>query len=172
MKLWIAPLLVYGAFSSAAFCQEKLPPVYRLQFRLQETGTGGKAAAANHFALTVQNNERGKINASRRLPYYTSGKGEAKELHTAALGSIIECTPVQIETAVRLQCAFESSFVEPGQAARPVPAGFLPSIISRQASTTATIPLGKETRIASMDDLASRTSLEVYVTAERISSAQ
>lgn len=169
MSMWIAVLLVSGALSTAVTGQEKLPPTYQLRFRLVESGSVGSTPQASHFALIVQSNSRGKINASRRIPYYSSSKGEAKELHTAALGSIIECSPQEAESGVRLKCDFESSFVEPAQAAKPLPAGFLPVVNSRQISTTATLAPGQETQIATLDDPSSGNNLAVYVTADRVS---
>ena len=162
----IRTLLTATVLVTAAFGQEK--PTFRLDFRIQEAGTAGTPANTTRYSLIVQNGARGKINASRRIPYYTNSKGEAKELHTAALGSIIECTPEQTEGALRLACAVESSFVEPGQTGRPIPLGFLPVVTSRQVSTTAAVVFGTEVQLASLDDPGSRNRVEVFVKAERI----
>lgn len=168
MRLLIACTLAAGALAQVTLAQEG-SPTYRLRFRLQESGTEVKTATTRNYDLIVQSKSRGKINASRRIPYYTSSKGEAKELHTAAVGSIIECSPEERETGVLLQCAFESGFIAQDQTAQPVPFGFLPLINNRQASTTAFVAIGPEVKLASMDDPSSSNRLEVFVTVERVS---
>jgi hypothetical protein len=134
---------------------------------LHESGPQAEEVTRNYM-LVAQSDSLGKINASRRLPHYTSSKGEAKELHTVALGSIIECTPSDQGAAVRLHCAFESSYVAPEQPVEQTPIGFLPVIHSRQVSTTALIPIGREVQVAQLDDPASGKQLEIFVSAERL----
>jgi hypothetical protein len=108
----------------------------------------------------LQSGSRGKINASCRIPYYS--KSELKELHTVALGSIIECSVKDADAAVRLDCAFESSYVAPDQPAQQRPVGFPPVVNSRQVQMTAAVPPG------SIDDQSSGNSLTIFVLAERL----
>ena len=119
------------------------------------------------YTLLLQSGSRGKVNASRRIPNYTSTNGEAKELHTVSLGSIIECRAAEAAPGVSLDCAFESSYVEPGQPERVSPPGFLPVMNSRQVETRAVVPLGREVQFAQLDDPTSGNRLEIFVTAER-----
>jgi hypothetical protein len=168
MKSGILCILAAVILVPGVDAQEKQPPTYRLSFRLQESGAEGKATVRN-YVLIVQGRSRGKINASRRLPYYTSSKGEAKELHTAALGSIIECTPEEKDPGVQLDCAFESSYVAPNQPREQPPIGFLPLINARQVSTTAFVAIGPEVQIVRLDDPSSNNKLEIFVSVERLS---
>jgi hypothetical protein len=170
MKNLAACLMLAFTLVGAAPAQDKAATTYRLHFRFRESGPGTKETTKDYF-LAVQTKSRGKINASRRVPYYTSSKGEAKELHTAALGSIIECMPDDSAAGLRLDCAFESSYVVPGQPAQQTLAGFLPLINSRQVSTVAVIPVGTEVQVALLDDPASGNRLEILVSAERLSNA-
>ena len=140
--------------------------MFRLLFRMQEQGPGVERPT-QEYALVIKSESRGKINASRRLPNYTSSKGGAKELHTVALGSIIDCRVQEADEGVLLDCAIESSAVASEQPAKHVPVGFLPVMNSRQVQTTAVVPLGPEVQIARLDDPTSGSRLEVFVTAER-----
>jgi hypothetical protein len=90
-----------------------------------------------------------------------------KELHTAALGSIIECDARDAEGGVRLDCSFESSYVETEQPTKPIPIGFLPVVNSRQVHTAVVVPLGPEVEIAQLDDPSSGNRLEIFVAVER-----
>ena len=166
MKNLAACLMLVFTLVGAAPAQDKAASTYRLHFRFRESGPNTKEVTRD-YTLVVQARSRGKINASRRVPYYTSSKGEAKELHTAALGSIIECTPDDAGSGVRLDCAFESSYVVPGQPVQQTLTGFLPLINSRQVSTATVIPVGSEVQVALMDDPASGNRLEILVSAER-----
>jgi hypothetical protein len=150
MKPGMLCIIAAVTFAGAIAAQQKQPPTYRLSFRIQESAAD--KATTRKYVLIVQSKSRGKVNASRRLPYYTSSKGEAKELHTAALGSIIECSPEEQGSGVRLDCAFESSYVSPNQPVRQLPIGFPPVVNTRQASTTAFVAIGPEAQIVSMDD--------------------
>ncbi|MGH9627802.1 MAG: hypothetical protein ACRD7E_05620 [Bryobacteraceae bacterium] len=114
----------------------------------------------------MQAESKGTLNASYRIPYYTSTKGEAKELHTVALGSIFDCVARDAEDAVRLDCGFESSFVAKRQQSIP-PVGFPPIIQSRQAHTTAVVPLGAEVVMAELDDPTTGNRLQFFIFAER-----
>ncbi|MBL8221975.1 MAG: hypothetical protein JNL62_22245 [Bryobacterales bacterium] len=134
---------------------------------MQETGPDAETAT-RQYVLMAQSNTRAKINASQRLPYYTSGKGETKEVHTAALGSIIECIPQEKGSAVRLDCSLESSHVAATQPSRQPPVGFLPVVIARQASVTAMIPIGQEVPLVRMDDPTSNNRLDIFVSIERL----
>jgi len=168
MKPGIAGLILAAALLlPSAGAQEKSPPTYRLSFRIQETGSDPQPTT-RHYALMAQSNTRAKVNASQRLPYYTSGKGEAKEVHTAALGSIIECIPQEKGSAVRLDCSFESSHVAASQPVRQPPIGFPPVVIARQASVTAMIPIGQEVPLVRMDDPTSNNRLDIFVSIERL----
>ena len=169
MKIRIAGLCLALTFSAATSAQEKPAPTYRLQFRLQETRPSATrtAPATRNYLLLLQGKSRGKINASRRLPYYTSTKGDAKELHTAALGTIIECSAADREGGVQLDCAFESSFVAREQPAPLPPIEFLPVMISRQVTAAAVVPIGKEVRFAGIDDPNTNSRLEIFLSAER-----
>src|SRR5688572_11042656 len=100
-------IVISSSYASVVLAQNKPVPVFRLHFRMHESGVESKATTLNYI-LVVQSGSRGKINASRRLPYYS--KGETKELHMIALGNIIECNARDAETGVQLDCAFESSY--------------------------------------------------------------
>lgn len=142
---------------------------YRLHFSISETGQDQKTAT-RRYDILAGNRSRAKINASRRIPYYTATSAnknrDVKELHTAALGTIIGCTPIENGSGVQLGCDFESSFVVPNQPAPP--AGFLPVTIARQVSTTVMVELGKQQQIALLDDPASGTRVEIAVMVERL----
>jgi hypothetical protein len=166
MKSWITCILATVTFVPSLDAQENQAPTYRLSFRMKESGAA--KATTRNYVLIVQNRSRGKINASRRLPYYTSSKGEAKELHTASLGSIIECTPHETDPGVRLNCDFESSYVAPNQPGGQPPIGFPPVINARQVSTSAFVAIGPEVQIVRLDDPSSNNSLEIFVSIERL----
>jgi hypothetical protein len=161
LALVLAPLLVAA---------DPSPSTYRLQIRVKESKPNAQEITGSpiHFQMVVQSRSRGKINASRRLPHYSASKNEAKELHLAALGNILECSPEDREQGVQLSCSFESSYVAPDQLGKPVAVGFLPVVHSRQVSTTLLVPLGTEVRFASFDDSSSGNRLEVFVLAERL----
>ena len=163
--LWIGATL-----TTCLLGADLAPSTYRLKFRVTEARPEAKdkAESTKHFQMIVQSRSRGKINASRRLPHYTSSKSEARELHLAALGSMLECIPEDRENGVRLDCSFESSFVAPDQEGKPVAHGFLPVVHSRQMSSTAVVPVGAEVLFASFDDPASGNRLEIFVLAERL----
>ncbi len=158
-------MLAVGAFPPVAPGQEA-PSNYRVSFRMVESGTSSKPVTLS-YVIAMQSGSRGRINASRRIPFYTSVKGEAKELHTVAVGSIIDCTVDDREANVRLNCSFESGYVAPDQPAMAPPVGFPPHINNRQVSTTTLVGIGPEVRIASLDDPSSGNRLEVYVRVER-----
>jgi hypothetical protein len=160
--LFIAPIL-----AGAALAQEKVSPTYRLNFQLRDSPSETKQTVRN-YSVIVQSRSRAKINASRRLPYYTSSKNEAKEVHAAAIGSIIECTPDERDAGVVLNCAFESSHVAAAQPTKQPPVGLLPVVNSRQVSTTARIPFGVQVQIATLDDPSNATRTEIFVTVERL----
>jgi hypothetical protein len=166
MKRVIVCLVVASSFAPVVLAQENTVSTFRLHFRMLESGVQVEETTRN-YVLVVQSESRGKINASRRLPHYTSSKGEAKELHTVAVGSIIECTPKDAEGGVRLDCAFESSYVAPEQPVKQIPIGFLPIINSRQVFTTVLIPIGPEVQIVRLNDPSSGNRLEIFVSAER-----
>ena len=159
MKKMIVCLVIAPFFVPAVPAQEKPVSTFRLHIRMLESGAQAEGTTRN-YVLVAQSESRGKINASRRLPHYTSSKGEAKELHMVALGSIIECTPEDAEGGVRLDCAFESSYVAPEQPDKQTPIGFLPVINSRQVFVTALIPIGPEVQVARLDDPSSGNRLE------------
>lgn len=164
-------ILWTGAFLNCClFAADPLPSTYRLHFRVTESRPEAKdnTGSNRNFQMIVQSRSRGKINASRRLPHYTSTKSEAKELHLAALGSMLECIPEDRKNGVRLDCSFESSFVAPDQGCKPVATGFLPVIHSRQMSSTAVLPIGTEVLFASFEDPASGNLLEIYLVAQRL----
>jgi len=78
MTLWIIRTLMTVVIpATVTFGQAK--PTYRLDFRMQESGASGSPASSTRYSLLVQNGARGKINASRRIPFYTSLKGDTKE---------------------------------------------------------------------------------------------
>ncbi len=146
---------------------------YRLHFSISETGQDGKTAT-RRYGVLAGNRSRAKINASRRIPYYSSQSAStrrvAKEVHTAALGTIIECTPREDGSGVQLDCTFETSFAVPNQPAHPV--GFLPVAISRQVSTNVLVEPGREQQIALLDDPANNTRVEIAVMVERLPGRQ
>ena len=153
--------------SLPASAQDKPAPTsYRLHFRIQESQAAAKPADSV-YDLIVQSRSHGKINASLRIPYYSGSKGDAKEVHTVALGTIIECNAQEQDAGVQLNCSFESSFATPAQMADARAAGFPPVMNSRQVSTTAWFPLGPEIRIAGLDDPTTKNRLEIFVTAVR-----
>jgi hypothetical protein len=154
--------VISSSLGSVTLAQNKSVSMFRLHFRMHESGSESKTTTLN-YVLVVQSGSRGKINASRRLPYYSKDK----ELHTVALGSIIECNARDAETGVQLDCAFESSYIPRIQPARQRPIGFPPILHSRQVQTTAVIPLGSEVRIALFDDPSSGNRLQIVVSAER-----
>ncbi len=166
MKVMIACLVIASSLASVVLAQEKPAPTFRLHFRMHESGPQTEETTRN-YVLLLQSESRGKINASRRLPHYTSSKSEAKELHMVALGSIIECTPKDEEAGVRLSCAFESSHVAAEQPREQPPIGFLPVLNMRQVSTTAVVPIGLEVQVANLDDPSTGNRLEIFVSAER-----
>jgi hypothetical protein len=132
---------------------------YRLRFRMEQSTASGAKADARSYILLLQNKTRGSIDATRRIPYYNG-----KELHTVAVGNLIECTANSEDTGVRLDCNLESSFVAPDQPASAQP---FPVIRSRRIKTNALAPIAREFRIARLDDPATGTPLEVFVLAER-----
>lgn len=166
MKIITACLVIASGLASVVVAQDKPAAMFRLHFRMHESGAKVEETTRN-YVLLLQGESSGKMNASRRIPFYTSTKGEAKELHTEALGSIIECDAKDAEGGVRLNCAFESSYVEPEQTAKQTPIGFLPVMHSRQVRTTVIVPLGPEAQIAQLDDPSSGNRLEIFVSAER-----
>ncbi|MFN0101724.1 MAG: hypothetical protein ACKV2U_06490 [Bryobacteraceae bacterium] len=166
MKSTTAWLAIAATFASLVSAQDRPVSTFRLHFRIQESPVEANGTA-RIYVLAMESKSRGKINATRRLPYYTSSKGEAKELHTVALGSIIECKAEDGEGGVRLDCAFESSYVAPEQPRRQVSIGFPPVINSRQINATALVPIGREVQITRLDDPSSGNRLEIFVKAER-----
>ena len=165
----IATALLLFAVRIALPAQEKLPPTFRLHFRMTETTVASPKASSTtgNYSMVLQGRARGKINASRRLPYTIPGKGEGRELHTVALGTIIECTASDSEGGVRIDCAFESSFVARDQPAGPVPAPVLPVMHSRQVTVSALVPLVQEVQVATLDDPATHSRIEIFVSADR-----
>ena len=78
MKNLAACLLLVFTLESAAPAQDKASSTYRLHFRFRGSGLNTKEVTRD-YKLVVQARSRGKINASRRVPYCTSSKGDAKE---------------------------------------------------------------------------------------------
>jgi hypothetical protein len=132
---------------------------FRLRFRMEQSHAGAKADTRN-YVLLLQNKSRGSIDSTRRIPYRTN----AKDLHTVAVGNLIECTANGEEVGVRLDCNLESSFLAPDQPASLQP---FPVIRSRRVKTNALAPIGREFRMARIDDPTSGNPLEIFVTAER-----
>lgn len=158
-------MMLLSVFCVPTFlCAQSRPlSVFRLQIRMQESGPQMKETTKSYVML-VQAESRGKINASQRVPFY----GKTGEVHTVALGSIMECDAREAEGGVRLDCGFESSYVAPKQPAQPRPVGFPPILESRQVSTKAVIPLGTEVSMAELDDPASGNRLRIFMSAERV----
>jgi hypothetical protein len=158
-------LVICLSFAPLVAAQTKVPPQYRIEIRVRESSREA-AAKESRYTLLVQSESKGALNASYRVPFYSSTKGEAKELHTVALGNIFECSAHGAEGGVRLDCAFESSFISKRQTSPP-PVGFPPLIQSRTAHTTAVLPLGKELPMAAMDDPTTGNRLEFFVSAQQ-----
>lgn len=164
-RIWLLAVLGCG---SSAFGQEISSSVYELRFRLNEIDAA-TGPASRLYSMVVESGSAGKINAGRRVPFYSASQGGANEQHTAALGNIFECEVAETDWGVRLDCAFESSYVEPGQSEEPQPVGMLPLTHSRQVHTTAVVPLGREIRLAMLDDPASGNRLEIFIELELLS---
>jgi hypothetical protein len=164
-------MLCFALFSIAAEIQGqvKTPGQYRVQIRMRESNPLS-APKESTYTLLLQAESKGTLNASYRIPYYSSKKGEAKELHTVALGSIFDCVARDAEGGVRLDCGFESSFVSRRWQSAP-PIGFPPMIQSRQAHTTAVVPFGSELAMAELDDPTTGSRLQFFIFAERFSAS-
>jgi hypothetical protein len=165
-------IVLFAAFLSITVDlrgETKTAPQFRIQIRMRES-KNQSAPKDSTYALLLQAESKGTINASYRIPYYSSTKGEAKELHTVALGSIFDCVARDAEGGVRLDCGFESSHVSKRQQSVP-PIGFPPMIQSRQAHTTAVIPFGAEVPMAELDDPTSGDRLQFFVSAERFNAS-
>lgn len=165
MTIWRTGLVFAGLLAPSAPAQEN-PAGYRLSFRLDEAGPETKTSKT--FSMVVQSRARAKINASRRIPYYTSSKKKSVDLHTAAIGTIIDCGAFENGAGVRLDCSFESSFVEPGQSGRTIPTGFLPVMNSRQFFTNATVATGSDVQLASFEDPVNESRIDIYVKVEKM----
>jgi hypothetical protein len=149
--------------------QQKDPAQYRLQIRMRET-RAQSMPKDSAYSLLLQDGGKGSVNASYRVPYYSSSKGEVKELHTVALGAIFECSAREADGGVRLDCAFESSFVSPKAAGAP-PVGFPPLVQSRQAHVAAVIALGAETSVAELDDPTTGGRVQFFIAPQRVNAA-
>jgi hypothetical protein len=120
------------------------------------------------YSLLLQVETKGTLNASYRIPYYSSTKGDAKELHTVALGSIFDCVAREAGVGVSLECGFESSFAS----TRPqphLPTGFPPTIQSRKVHATAVLPFGIEIAMAELHDPTTGSQLQFLVSVEQLS---
>ena len=117
--------------------------------------------------VLLQSGTRATLNASDKLAYYSfSKKNTDRELHTVALGSIFDFVVHNDgETGTRLECGFESSFAS--RQGPHAPSG-LPQIQSRQARTTAVVPLGKEVEMAQLDDPTTGNRLQFFVVLKKI----
>lgn len=136
---------------------------YLLRFRMEQSNP----ASARSYVMLLQNKTRGSIDATRRIPYYTNPKGDAKEFHTVAIGNLIECSANGEEAGVRLDCNLESSYVTATQPVPPLPPGFPPVIKSRRVRANALAPIGREFRIARLEEPTSGNPLEIFALVER-----
>ncbi len=162
-------LFAFVSITADLLGQTKAAPQFRIQIRMRESSKQF-APKDSIYTLLLQAESKGTINASYRIPYYSATKGEAKELHTVALGSIFDCVGQDAEGGVRLDCGFESSYVSRRQQS-VTPIGFPPMIQSRQAHTTAVVPFGVEVSMAELDDPTTGDRLQFFVSAERSSAS-
>lgn len=77
-------------------CHRKFCVVFCRRFSLPGTGKSDI-----HVPATLQTNMLGKPNASYRLPYTTRSKDGGREVHTIAVGSIIDCNASDAQDGVQ-----------------------------------------------------------------------
>jgi len=145
--------------------QTRAAPQYRVHIRMRESNAQSKPKEGT-YTLLLQAEQKGTLNASYRIPYFGSSKGDAKELHTVALGSIFDCVAREADGGVKLDCGFESSSVANHQQTA-TPVGYPPVIQSRQAHTSAVVPFGSEVAMAELDDPTSGNRVQFFVSVER-----
>jgi len=158
-------------FAFTAIAQDRPPiPLYRLNVEIVEQSdpqTSAPQTMRRNYEMLVEANTLGKINASLRVPY-VSGRPDEPQVHTVALGSIIECTPREAERGVRVDCAIESSSVFAPQHRSEMAAGLPPQMQSRQIRAAATIPLEQRVLLSAFDDPVTQHHLDVFLTARRV----
>ncbi|MEO8029041.1 MAG: hypothetical protein ABI823_21350 [Bryobacteraceae bacterium] len=160
-------LLVCAALLAAQ--DRSAATVYRLNIELVEQADAQTSASQTiHrvYEMISEANSAAKINASVRVPYW-SGPVDQPQLHTVALGSIVECTPRDAEHGVRVDCAIESSYLAP-EGNRPGGQGLPPQMHSRQLRSAATIPFSERVLLSAFDDPASQHHVDIYVTARKV----
>src|SRR5258706_12525748 len=97
-------LFAFVSITADLLGQTKPAPQFRIQSRMRESSKQF-APKDSIYTLLFQAESKGTINSSYRIPSSPSTKGEAKELHTFALGSIFDCVGQDAEGGVRLACA-------------------------------------------------------------------
>jgi len=161
----LALLVLAAAFS---FADDKLP-VFRLSVELVETAdaqTSSAQTTRRGYDMLSESNSRAKINASVRVPYF-SGPPEQPQVHTFAIGSIVECTPRDLDRGVHVNCSIESSYLAPPRAGQAN--GLPPQFHSRQMQASAQIPLAERVLLTAFDDPASQHHIDVYITVRKVS---
>ena len=148
-----------------AAAQSKTAPTYRLDFTVTERGE--RSTTARQYMMLVESGHKGKINTSLRVPTYLANSN--KEVHTLAVGEILECSVAEVEAGISLDCGFEVSGIAPVQPTRSRDSWFPPVMRSSQVFTTVILPLDKATTLAFLDDPVTNKRVEVNVTARRFS---
>lgn len=147
-----------------AFSQDRVKPTFRLDIVFTDS-TPSKKPVERHYAMLVAGGDRGKINASVRVPWRPA---ESKDggMHMVALGSIMDCRAQDANGPVNVDCSFESSEIAATQPTRPL--GYPPVMHSMVSTISATLALDKPTLVSTMDDPATGRRFEVQLTVSKL----
>jgi hypothetical protein len=135
---------------------------HNLDFRFHETND--KVTQDRRYSLMLTRGAPSKLNTGLRVPYFM----KEKEVHTVvATGTVIECRGSDKGAVLLgLECGFESNAMPPRQP-RPA-AGLLPLINTRSIHVTTVVRVGKEYKLAALDDPVTGGRLEIFVTARPV----
>ena len=145
-------------------------PAYRLDFVLSEFESGKKVNTRNYVML-LQEDHKGQFRVGSRVPVVTGSFSPPNatvntQFQYMDVGVNIDCRLSGDENNLALDGTAEVSSVAgtggtPGTAAEPV-------VRQSKTSFTASIPAGKPTLLASVDEVDAPRKMEIVVTATRV----
>ncbi len=152
----VLAILLAGAATQLP-AQINAPPEdgYRLDFTIHET-QHGQQPKEHRYSLVLNADNWGKVTAGSKVPYLT----EKDKYNYADVGVSINCRLHERGSQVFFEGKFEMS--------SKISGGELPQIQSIRSDMSAALPLGKLTRLASLDDPSGEHRYELDVIATKL----
>jgi hypothetical protein len=140
--------------------EQKLVVAYRIEFNVREIEEG-KPLNSRKYMMVVEDGKWGKIRVGSRVPYQA---GE-KQYQYVDVGMNIDCLPREREDNVTLVVNVEFSSVATQSQTAPT---FNPVLRTERTEVASTVKPGKPTLVASMEDVESKRTYEIEVTATKV----